>query len=401
MTPLLFPLACLLLQTPPAPAQPPATAPRPPAATPPAGISSWKDLDPAAIGPVRPLLVDRPALRVPATKHVAFDISKIGQPGMVVALSATPHAAFLTFLNGSIQLRTFDCTSGAISEPITSVALSRPPTVFDEGPDGASVILRAEPDTPILIYDMPAGTLRAMIEPDVAGRGDAFVIDDTTLAVASPSGTIRRFSLIDGSHKGTVQGPEMSPFAGGQGHVIGITFKDPPSPPGAENRRTMVLASVNAETGKESGRAQLPAGPCAATPIGSAIAFAETPAGWKAIRTLELVTLTERSRQEIAPNVSSHSLGIELSADGRTLYMTEYMTQAVIGWDTATGQPTALFGPELGGCVHADIANRGTRMVAIVGPWAKGALVADAFEVFESLTPPAGSGASTERDTGG
>lgn len=357
--------------------------PQPAAAAAPKEISSWKDIDPAAIGPVRPLLVDHPELRVAAKKHVQVDTAKVGQPSLVVTMSKTPHAAFLTFLDGKVQLRTFDCETNAISEPITTIAVERPPTVFDEGPDGASVILRATPDTPILIYDIPKGTLRATIDPDIAGRGEAFVIDDTTIAVVGGNGTIRRFSAIDGTHKGMVQGPNFTAFAGGHGHVVGITFKDPPNPAGVQAERKIVLTSINAETGKEAGRAEVLAGPVAASPLSPTMAFAEAPAGWKAIRVLDAVTLADVSRCEITPHISSYGLGMEISADGRIVYMTEYMTQAVIAWEAATGKPLAVFGPELGGCVHMDVANRGTRMVAIVGPWTKGSLVPDAFEIFD------------------
>lgn len=383
MTPLLVSLATSIVfqQQPHAPLANPAAPPK--------EVTSWKEIAADAIGPVRPLLVDHPELRVAATKHVQVDTTKVGQPSLLVAMSKSPHAAFLTFLDGKIQLRTFDCNSGAISEPITTVALDRPPTVFDEGPDGASVILRATPDTPLFIYDIPAGTLRATIEPDLAGRGAAFVIDDSTLAVVSEDGTIRRFSTIDGSNKSTVQGPPMRTFAGVRGHVIGVTFKDPPNAPGVQAARKLILASINAETGKEAGRAEVVAGPAAASPIAPTIAIAEASAGWNALRILDGVTLADVGRHPIAPNVASYALGIELSGDGTLLYMTEYMTQAVIAWETASGAPRAVFGPELGGCVHMDVANAAPRMVAIVGPWNKGVLVPDAFEVFDLAARPA------------
>jgi hypothetical protein len=378
------------------PAQtPPTDAAQAPPATP--GRSSWSEIDPAAIGPVRPLLVDRPELRVPATIHAPVDGPTVGTPGLVVALSATPHAAFLAAREGRVELRSFDCTTAAISEPITTIAIQRPPTVFDEGPDGASVILRAEPDTPILIYAMPSGTLRTTIDGDLAGRGDAFVLDDSSLVVVGTDGTIRRFSLTDGSHLGTVRGPAMTAFAVVRGQILGITSRDPPTPPGAPNTRSMVVVSVEAATGKETGRATLPAGPAAWSRLAPVVAFVETPAGWKAIRTLDPVTLEERSRVEITPNVSSSPLGMELSADGTRLFMTEYLTQTVLAWDTATGATLAVHGPELGGCVHADVANNGARMVAIVGPWKDGALLADAFQVF-APNPPARR-ATEERPT--
>ncbi len=371
---------------------PPATPSVTPSATPPAGTAgrtSWKDVDPAAIGPVRPLLVDRPDLRVPATIHAPVDGVAVGSPSFVVALSATPHAAFLAAREGRIELRTFDCTTAAISEPITTIAIQRPPTTFDEGPDGASVILRAEPDTPILIYEMPSGRLRATIDGDLAGRGDAFVLDDRSLVVVTADGTIRRFSLVDGAHLGTVQGPAMSAFAVVRGQILGITFRDPPSPPGTPNTRSMVVASVEAASGKETGRAKLPAGPAAWSRLAPVVAFVETPAGWKAIRTLDPVTLAERGRVEITPNISSSALGVELSADGTRLFMTEYLTQTVLTWDPATGATVAVRGPELGGCLHADVTNTGNRMVAIVGPWKDGVLLADAFQVFDATANPA------------
>jgi hypothetical protein len=369
-------------QAAPPPASPP-PAPSPAAAPNAPGRSSWKEVDPAAIGVVRPLLVDRPDLRVPATIHAPIDLASAGQPGVIVALSATPHAAFLTTREGRIELRTFDCRTAAISEPITTIAVERPPTTFDEGPDGRSILLRAELDTPILIYDMPSGTLRASIDGDLAGRGDAFVLDETSLVVVSADGAIRRFSLTDGSHLGTAKGPPMSAFAAVGGQVLGITDRDPPNPPGVPNTRSMVVASVNATTGKESGRVKLPAGPAVWSRVAPVIAFIETPAGWRAIRTLDPVTLEERSRVEVTPNVSSSALGSELSADGKRLFMTEYVTQTVIAWDTATGATLAVAAPELGGCIHADVANSGVRMVAIVGPWKDGALLSDAFQVFE------------------
>jgi hypothetical protein len=372
-------------------ARPQTPTPAAPASSPPAtepfGQSSWKDVDPAAIGPVRPLLVDRPDIRRPVTKHWTFDRTVIGEPGAIAATSGTPLAAFLTFRAGRIELRTVHRETGAVSSPITTLALRKPAVAFDEGPDGISVVVRAETDSPILIVDVLKGSIRAVIEPQDAGPGDVFVVDDSTIAVVTTGGSIRRFAIADGAFRGGVQVAPMFPIASGRGQIIGWLHSDPPNAPGVTKERRMVVASIQAETGKETGRIDIPAGPSASTPRSPAIAFGEVGNGWTSVRVLDVVSLEERSKVPMSPEV--HSLGLELSPDGKLLYMVEYMAQPVIAWDTASGAPVAVFGPERGGYLRSDISNDGRSLVGIVGPWINGKLAPDAFEWTDLQSPVA------------
>lgn len=372
----------------------PTPSPAPPAATRPdagqgatnaRGISSWSDLDPAKVGPVRPLLVGRPELRLPPTKHLAFDRAAVGDPGAIVALSGTPHLAFLAFHAGRIELRTLRRTDGQLSPVITTLALREPPIAFREAPDGKTVVVRAEIDTPIVLVDAERGTVRAEIDPASAGPGDVYALDDTSIAVITQAGIVRRFAVADGASLGLVQLPPCHPIAVGRGVIVATTHMDPPNAPGVTAPRRMSLASFDATIGKEIARTELSAGPTAWTPRGTRIAVGEVEGGWTALRLLDMRTLQEISKVPLAPVV--HSMGLELSPDGTRLWMQEYVTQPVIGWDTATGTAAAVVGPELGGYLRMDVSDDGRVLAGIVGPWVKGAIVPDAFEWTE-LAPP-------------
>ncbi|MBL9118308.1 MAG: hypothetical protein JNL80_00145 [Phycisphaerae bacterium] len=342
------------------------------------GTSSWKEIDAAAIGPIRPLLVDRPELRVAAGAHVAVDPVAVGQPGAIVTLSSAPYCAFLSFRAGRVELRSIQRSNRVVSEPMTVFALRTPPVMFDEGPDGKSVLFRADLDSPILLVDVPTGAIRTTLDSTTAGPGKVMVLDERSFAVISPSGSLRRFSGSDGALLGETQLPPSFPIAAGRGHVVGQMHMDPPTASGTPLERRMIVASFDAVTGKESGRADLPAGPVAWSLNSGTICVGEVTTGWSAIRTLDIVTMEERPRVLLSPNVSS--LRLEMSADGRFLYFQEYIAQPIIAWEVATGTAKAVFGPELGGFLRFDVSNDGKTLGGIVGPWVKGTLSPDAFE---------------------
>jgi hypothetical protein len=372
------------------------------ATSPPGSRSDWRDVAPEALGPVRPLLVDRPELRVQPTRHVAFKREAIGEPGAIVALSATPHLAFLAFRAGTVELRTLHRESGEISEPLMTLSLRERPTAFLEGPDGTSVLVRATDDSSVTVVDVPSGKVRRILTPPEAGPGRILIIDHETFAVAGLTGTIRLHAIAGDGPATIVQLPPIFPFAAGKGQIIGHLHMDPPSAPGQTVERRMVVASYDARSGKETGRIDLVAGPSAAGANADLLAFGEVDPAWKAFRTLDPVTLAERARLDMSPQVQS--LRLEISADGRYLAMLEYIAQPIVFWDTSTGAAAAVIGPERGGYLTYDLSDDGKVLGGIVGPWVEGKIVVDAFEWTDltqvkqlTKTPPAAATGTTAK----
>lgn len=384
--------------------QTPATAPStPPAQGPKIEMrSSWKDVDPALLGPVRPLLVDRPELRITPSRHFEFDRNVLGSPGGIVTLSKTPHFAVITDGQSGIELRTVHRETGAVSDVITRLTLpTNRPVAFDEAADGVTVIVRDTPESPVLLIDAATATIRATLPAERVGSGDVRTLDDTTLVVMNrASGRVNRIRLADGSVVGTTILPPFYPIDAGGGRIIAQLHCDPPNPVGVVKERRMLYVGYDATSGKEVCRLDAVAGLSATGARSPVLVVGEIEAGWAGMRCYDPLTLVERRKVPMVPVV--HSFGLEVTPDGRYLVMLEYRAQPVIFWDTSSGAAAAVLGPERGGYIRFDISNDGKIIGGIVGPWVNGNLIADAFEWTElanvpQLKPAPSAAAATAR----
>jgi hypothetical protein len=255
-------------------------------------------------------------------------------------------------------------------------------------PDGKRLMLFAETGDELRVHEIGTGEIKTRLrDPD----GGATIYhcelspDGGTVTGTIEGAKVVVWDLASGKAKSS-----NSLVGIGENAILRVLSSSNPKQaiicagqPGDEPK--VELLSVDVSNGEVKARMSIDtnSGPCGASKASHALVFRQQDPRemiWTSIQTIDR-SLKLVGDQQLKPPFATGD--IQISDDGETAFLLEYMVQAIVIRDLKRQRWAGVIAPALSGSAAFGLSSDGKTLVAYMGDWKNGSLQADRLAIFD------------------